>query len=521
MYEEDEVEPLPSNLLPTLNRFKWYIVAATPLLLLCSLVVILILPSIYRAPARVMVETQQIPSDLVQSTVTAAASEQIDVMRQRVMTRDNLLAIMNKYDYFGLSSASPLEINLTLEEFRGQVALNIVSTIKGRTKVAIGFLISFGSKDPAIAQAITNDLVSLFLSENVKARTERASETTEFLVAEAGKIRAELDQIEATVAEFKRTNKDNLPEHLGLYVEMREDTRKRINENERMINGYQEQIRSLTTQLTLVKEQNGGFGTNQSELVELKKQLRLLQLKYQPNHPDVLNLRDKINLIAGGGNSAGDLNSSSAAEIDLENQIAGLKDTVTILEKETSNERSKLEDLEQRIIKIPQVERGFVSIKRDYEAKSQQYETIVSKTQSAEMAESLEQERKAERFILLEPPVLPTTASQPNKKKLLLLAFGFSLGLPIGVVGLMGLLDNSVRSRRAVELIVGENPLIEIPYIEVPEDIVRRKKYMLYSSAGALAFVLCLITIVQVFVMPLDTVMYKTIEKFGMQGYFR
>lgn len=45
----------------------------------------------------------------------------------------------------------------------------------------IAFKLTFENRKPEIAQRVANELVTLFLDENVKSRTERATETTEFL----------------------------------------------------------------------------------------------------------------------------------------------------------------------------------------------------------------------------------------------------------------------------------------------------------------------------------------------------
>ena len=54
-------------------------------------------PPTYLSEGKILVESQQIPVDLVKPTVTTASKERIQVIEQRVMTRDNLLAILDKY----------------------------------------------------------------------------------------------------------------------------------------------------------------------------------------------------------------------------------------------------------------------------------------------------------------------------------------------------------------------------------------------------------------------------------------
>ncbi len=516
MYEE-EADQSPSNIWPTFLRYRWHLALAIPLILMLTVLLILALPPVYRAQSTVMVETQQIPVDLVQSTITTAAMEQIDIIRQRVMTRENLLHIVNKYPYFGAAGATPIELERILDSFRSAVLLEIASTQKGREMVAIGFNLSFGARSPAISQAVTNDLVSLFLSENVKARTTRASETTEFLSGSAAQIRRELDEIEARVAEFKRENKDALPEHLNLYIGMREDTRRRLSDIEQSISGFTDQIHLLESQLTLTRNHSGLPGSA-TDLATLRDEYRSLLLAYHPEHPDVVTLKEKIELLETGGDIGSDTDSRiySSGELAVANQIASLKTQVTHLKTEREKNLEKIEDLEERIIMIPQVERGFVAIQRDYEVKLSQYESVVGKTQNAQMAEDLEHERKAERFTLLEPPVLPSAPSEPDRRKLLAVGVFMSFGLPLSLVFALGFFDNSIRTASALEKFAGAAPLIEIPLLYTDEEKHKRQQRLRQSAMVAAGILVVGLIIAHFAIAPLDQLLLKVAARFGV-----
>src|SRR6478672_10581150 len=62
--------------------------------------VALLLPATYSSEGKILVQSQQIPTELVRPTVTSAAQERIQVIEQRTMTRDNLLAIVDKFKLF-------------------------------------------------------------------------------------------------------------------------------------------------------------------------------------------------------------------------------------------------------------------------------------------------------------------------------------------------------------------------------------------------------------------------------------
>ncbi len=81
------------------RRFLWLIVPSVLILIVGSFLVV-IQRSIYSAEGKILVESQEIPTDLVRPTVTTAAVERVQVIEQRMLTRDNLLAIINKYGLF-------------------------------------------------------------------------------------------------------------------------------------------------------------------------------------------------------------------------------------------------------------------------------------------------------------------------------------------------------------------------------------------------------------------------------------
>ena len=57
----------------------------------------LFLPPVYQSSGTILVESQRIPPDLVRATVTSYADERIEVIKQHVMTHDNLFRIIKKY----------------------------------------------------------------------------------------------------------------------------------------------------------------------------------------------------------------------------------------------------------------------------------------------------------------------------------------------------------------------------------------------------------------------------------------
>ena len=57
----------------------------------------LIWPPTYRSSATILIEEQQIPKDLVASTITSYAAQQIEVIKARIMTSKNIMDLVERY----------------------------------------------------------------------------------------------------------------------------------------------------------------------------------------------------------------------------------------------------------------------------------------------------------------------------------------------------------------------------------------------------------------------------------------
>src|SRR4051812_25492700 len=78
------------------RRWPFFLVPFLSTLLIGTAVTFL-WPATYFSEGKILVQSQQIPTELVKPTVTSAAQERIQVIEQRTMTRDNLLAIVEKF----------------------------------------------------------------------------------------------------------------------------------------------------------------------------------------------------------------------------------------------------------------------------------------------------------------------------------------------------------------------------------------------------------------------------------------
>src|SRR5271167_3121130 len=114
------MDPQPSTTSPDTRekllaywRRRKTIVLVTSAALAATLLLAALWPPTYRSTATILIEQQEIPQELVRSVITSFADQRVQVISQRVMTTQNLLALIERYDlYPGIRQKEPREVLL-------------------------------------------------------------------------------------------------------------------------------------------------------------------------------------------------------------------------------------------------------------------------------------------------------------------------------------------------------------------------------------------------------------------------
>src|SRR5450759_4849451 len=129
-YEQPPDQFLTPEYFYDIVKRRWhYFVIPFVLVFGVGAVVTAMLPATYVSEGKMLIESQEIPSDLVQPTVSTLADERVALLQQRIMVRDKLLAIADKYKLPELART-----DLFLSRWRSQMsATDIVDMMRGRT----------------------------------------------------------------------------------------------------------------------------------------------------------------------------------------------------------------------------------------------------------------------------------------------------------------------------------------------------------------------------------------------------
>ncbi|MEQ8179561.1 MAG: hypothetical protein RIA10_14620 [Amphiplicatus sp.] len=508
------------------RRFLLFLIPALALFAIGATVVLL-LPAQYTAQGTILVESAQIPDDYVRSTINAYAQERIQTIKQRVMTRDRLLSVSDKFNVFPRDKGYTDSDRVTLMRERLKVSLIKAegSRNNGQRDGTIAFTVSYTDPSADAAYRVANEFMTLFLSEDVRTRTAGASNTTEFFKQETARLAASVDAIEESIAKFKAENADALPEHLDMHLSALERTNRDLASSEAEISSLNEELRFLETQLMSHLAGATTADGPAKELTALKAELVRLRTVYTDAHPSVKGVKDQIAALErelAPNKEMQDLQRQvAAAEVDLrkaerdlqpddpalaqmradaaalqkklgdriaakasatggdflsaqiQGRIAVANNRRNLLEGQIDQARATASDLERRIAKTPQVERGLQALTRNQENMFKEYQAILAKQQDAQLAENLEDNQKAEKFSILESAMRPDKSSSPDRPKMIVLVLFVALAAGGACAIGAEFLFQTVRGRNHLTNLIEAHPIAVIPYISDGEQRFR------------------------------------------------
>ncbi|MFL0800296.1 MAG: hypothetical protein K6L80_07610 [Agarilytica sp.] len=527
----EETGPSIEDYIDILRRRKMLMIFTVPVLLFIAIAVTFTLPPIFRADGIILIQNQEIPEDLVKSTVKGLAEQQIEITRQRIMTSANIMNLIEKHNMYGdiRNKTSPFVL---AENFRASMGVEMIEAdVPGQwgqvSRANIAFIVSFMDKDPELAQRVANELTTMFLEENVKARVSKADDTAQFLKEEADRMQVRVQDIENKIAEFKIKYGDSLPELLQYNLAAVERLEGQIITNQDESVRLSDQIHTLNLELSNISpyvqyssDTSGGAITPRQRLMELKQEYSRSIITYADSHPDIIRLKEEIRLAEESVN----LTKEDVSDEDAVNPLyRQMRSRIKAAEKELKRmgeRRTKMEadlaDYNRRIIQTHQVKRNYDEMTRDYNSKLEKYQELRTKQLEANIAQNMEAENKAGSFKLIEPPTIPEKPVKPDRKKLLLLGVVLSFGVGGGLMLAAEFLDPGVRGVSSIAQILGQQPLAVIPHIFNEEDYVERRANIKKLLAIGLGFCVCGVLVFHFFVMGIDIMWMKIMAKISV-----
>jgi len=497
-------------------------------------------PPVYRSEAKLIMESQRIPMDLVRPTVFDPGDERLQIIQQRVSARNVILDLVAKFNLLPDERAklTPTEIVervLSRVIFERREASTIAQRGRGETLVTL-FNVGFEDRSPNTATLVANELVTLVLNEDVKSRTSQAAETTRFIETETEKRRNELLGIEAEISAFKLQNDEALPEKLQLQMAQLENARNELVSLERGIQSLEEQQRLLELELNVRGVAGGGQDVKSPGVREaLRQQVDALNAElavksslYRDTHPDIVALKKHIAAIESQESqlpptveAAEQSLPEDTSKLGLEAQLLTEKiRTVKVrratLAKQHDQVAGKVGRLSDVISRTPGVQAKLENLQSRREIVAKGLAELTEKLNAARLGERLERDQQAERLQVIEQPIIPTEPIRPSRPLILLAGIGIAFGGSLAIAMLLEILNRTVRFPNDIESAIGQPPLAIVPYIGTSGERRRAISKRVVLTMIAVALLMSLLVAIHMFYMPLDLAFYKVMRRFDV-----
>jgi polysaccharide chain length determinant protein (PEP-CTERM system associated) len=487
----------------------------------------------------ILVDPQKVPETYVKSTVTGDIRNRLGTLSQQILSATRLQKIIDTLNLYPEERKGNIAREDLISKMRSEIATSIVSDFGGSQDLQ-AFKITYRGKDPRLVSQVTNQLASLFIDENWKAREAQATDTTEFIENQLQTTRKDLEDQESKLKEFRLKHVGEMPEQETADLQLLGQTQAQLQLEGEALNRAESQktlLESMMTQSAPVIDfdsndprpvvpkgtvpQGGSAASQPANALSADKALYAVLLKrYKPDYPDLKRLRKKIedeeaelasseSASANAPDAPVPLPPPPAAETaadpaphskpavertpapvthfnpvlqaqikQAEAEIAKHKVMQEQLARQVATYRSKLDS-------IPVRQQEIAALTRDYEMNRAHYGQLLDRELSAQTATQLEVRQKGEKFEVLDPAQPAERPKSP--KRMFIDAGGAILGLALGLLMALAteLLGMSITAAQDISDASNLKVLGVIPVIETQRDRRTRHRRLVLAGASA------------------------------------
>jgi len=507
------------KLLGVAIRRRWWLLIPASVIALGACATSLVLPDRYESEATILVERQQVPERYVIANTTADVGEIILDMTDAVLSRTQLLQVIDEFGLYPKQRKSLVPEQL-VELMRSDIKIEPLQGGSG-PKDQNAFKISFTSLNPHTAQEVTNKLTTLFIKENLASREAQSTGTTNFLTDELQIASAELKRQEGRVRDFKMRYLGELPEQqqgnlailAGLHAQLQNTmaTLGRAREQQVYLQSLLSQYDNLPAAAVAVPGTAPASPneTIKAELIRLRNEKANLLARYTANYPDVVRINQQIKeteaLLAASAKAPAPTKGGSVPETskltgsaERDATIAQLKSQLEAngLEIQNASDDAKrieaqVDEYQRRLNLTPVREQELAELLRGYNQSKQQYDDLLSKKTQSELATSLEKRQQGQRFRIIDPPSLPMKPSSPGHVKISLGGLVAGIAVGVALAFLVESKDHSLLSEQELSRFFSFPLMVGVPTLLTEVEEQRRSRVALLEWLGGAA--LCLL----------------------------
>ena len=515
----------PEHYLRLIIHRKWLVLGAFVLASAATFIISSRLPNIYMSSTLILVDPQKVPESYVKATVTGDLRNRLGTLQQQILSATRLQKIIDSLNLYPMERKTMAREDV-IAMMQKDVSVSIVSNYGGSQDLE-AFRIGYSGGDARQVAQVANDLAAQFMDENLKAREQQSTGTSEFLQNQLQETKKVLEAQEAKLKDFKLKHIGEMPEQQTANLQILGQLQSQLQlESEALARAEQQRstIQVLMPQSapvvdldeTDLKPASNATASKapqkESLLIGLRARLTAMQQRYGDQHPDMRKLKAQIadeEAKDQGVKAAVPVEAAAAAPSEpkadapparraprappsysnpvLQSQLTTIEAEIPKHQAEQRRLNKQIAAYQAKLEAIPVREQEVTALVRDYEISKGHYSQLLEKGLSAETATQLEIRQKGEKFSILDPAQPAERPSKPNRGMINTAGSvgGLILGLFLALV--TDLLGVSITSPQQITEAFGLPVLEVIPVIHTYADRRTRKKRLIWTTASCLA----------------------------------
>ena len=479
---------------------RWIGLAVAWVVVIGGAVWIFRLPDQYEASARVYVDTQSMLRPLMSGmTIAPDAGQQTAILSRTLLSRPNVAKIIRKADLDTSARASAESlVDATTN------SLKISRTVFGENLYTIAFRYTDSKKARDVVQAA----LSIFIEQSLGETRSGADSARKFLDEQIKDYDLKLREAEARVNAFRvkymglfPTSGKDFVGSMGAVGEQIKDSRLELRVAEQTRDGIRRQLQDQQEERVdaIAANPSAAPGIAVPELDgridAAKRHVDELLRNYTDQHPDVVGNRRLIARLEEERNREVEVRRKAAVERP---SVLPSGDPVTEQLKVALNDaeanvikvRARLAEFEARYVQIkanaealPRIDTEWTQLNRDYDIQKRQYESLVSRRETASMTGKLEDAGIAE-FRIIDPPRVTPNPVAPNRTLLLWGLVAGSLAAGLAAAFAVSQVRPTFHDGRVLRELAGRPLLGMISMIASPQLRMKRRRSALLFMGG-------------------------------------
>lgn len=465
--------------------------------------VVLAVPNKYEASARIFVDTQSLLKPLMQGlAVQPNTDQQINMLSKTLMSRPNMEKLIRMAD---------LDLKLKNKEEKEKLIDDLLSTLKleamyggGEGKSPNMFVISYRDQNPEKAKRLVQSLMTIFVESGTGDNRKDTDTARKFIEEQIAVYQKKLEEAEGRLKEFKLKNmnlagggnKDYFTRANEITAQL-EQARLELAEAKQSREAMKRELMGEEPSMVFEGEQTAQ-NVQQASIPEfdgridtLKKSLDTLLQKYTEQHPDVVGARKVIaqleeqkrqEIMSRAKAAGGKLRGPSVNPVyqQLKVNLAEIETTIASLDARVKEYEARVEKVNASARLQPELEAELVQLNRDYDIVKTNYNQLVGRRESANMAEQMEAASGVADFKIIDPPRVSPKPVAPNRLLLLPVAFIAALGAGVAVSFLMAQLRPMFVDIKALRDISGLPVLGSITILKSEARLRQERRRLIY-----------------------------------------